>query len=103
MKKNFESSSDCDAKNKSNPELEQTNIDQSTNRTMPQDIVIMLIGRWAMPTTVVLVLVTCLAGYFLELQAFTAVVGMISPVVMALIMVIKEALIGGRNKRNRKK
>ncbi|KZN46970.1 hypothetical protein N482_11190 [Pseudoalteromonas luteoviolacea NCIMB 1942] len=44
-----------------------------------------------MPTTVILVLITCLSGYYLNVEAFTPVVGMIAPVVMALIMVIKEA------------
>ena len=44
-----------------------------------------------MPTTVVLVLITCMSGYFLSETAFTPVMGMIAPVVMALIMVIKEA------------
>ncbi|MBQ4839323.1 hypothetical protein [Pseudoalteromonas luteoviolacea] len=60
----------------------------------PQDIVMVLVGKWAMPTTVVLVLITCLSGYYLNVEAFTPVVGMIAPVVMALIMVIKEASIG---------
>ncbi|OCQ19095.1 hypothetical protein A7985_21860 [Pseudoalteromonas luteoviolacea] len=60
----------------------------------PQDIVMVLVGKWAMPTTVILVLITCLSGYYLNVEAFTPVVGMIAPVVMALIMVIKEASLG---------
>lgn len=58
------------------------------------NVVAILVGRWAMPTTVLLVLITCLSGYFLSEGAFTPVVGMIAPVVMALIMVIKEASVG---------
>ncbi|CAG9001733.1 MAG: hypothetical protein CENE_03759 [Candidatus Celerinatantimonas neptuna] len=53
-----------------------------------------LVGKWAMPTTVILVLITCLSGYFLKEGAFTPVVGMIAPVVMALIMMIEEASVG---------
>ncbi|KZN34748.1 hypothetical protein N480_20915 [Pseudoalteromonas luteoviolacea S2607] len=60
----------------------------------PQDIVMVLVGKWAMPTTVILVLITCLSGYYLNVEVFTPVVGMIAPVVMALIMVIKEASLG---------
>ncbi|SFC13047.1 hypothetical protein [Pseudoalteromonas denitrificans] len=65
-------------------EIEETN----TNK------VAIIVGKLAMPTTVILVLITCLSGYFLNEAAFTPVVGMIAPVVMALIMVIKEASVG---------
>ena len=54
----------------------------------------LIVGKWAMPTTVILVLITCMSGFFLSEAAFTPVVGMIAPVVMALIMVIKEASVG---------
>lgn len=53
-----------------------------------------VVGQWAMPTTVLLVLITCFSGFFLSETAFTPVVGMIAPVVMALIMVIRDASIG---------
>ncbi|RJE73254.1 hypothetical protein BGP78_03050 [Pseudoalteromonas sp. MSK9-3] len=67
----------------------------SSTSTLPQQgIVMVFIGKWAMPTTVVLVLITCLSGYYLDVEAFTPVVGMIAPVIMALIMVVKEILIG---------
>lgn len=56
--------------------------------------VAMIVGKWAMPTTVVLVLITCMSGFYLNESAFTPVVGMIAPVVMALILVIKEASVG---------
>ena len=56
--------------------------------------VAMIVGKWAMPTTVILVLITCMSGLYLSESAFTPVVGMISPVVMTLIMVIKEASVG---------
>jgi uncharacterized membrane protein len=62
--------------------------------TTSQEIIMVLVGKWAMPTTVILVLITCLSGYYLDVNAFTPVVGMIAPVVMALIMVIKEASVG---------
>jgi len=58
------------------------------------NLVAVIVGKWAMPTTVMLVLITCMSGYFLSETAFTPVVGMIAPVVMALIMVIKEASVG---------
>lgn len=58
------------------------------------NVVAILVGKWAIPATVVLVLITCLSGYYLTEAAFTPVVGMIAPVVMALIMVIKEASVG---------
>ncbi|KZN38780.1 hypothetical protein [Pseudoalteromonas luteoviolacea] len=67
---------------------------KAEEQRQPQDIVMVLVGKWAMPTTVVLVLITCLSGYYLNVEAFTPVVGMIAPVVMALIMVIKEASLG---------
>ncbi len=73
------------------------NSDQDTNEQQKQknnNMVAILVGRWAMPTTVLLVLITCMSGYFLSESAFTPVVGMIAPVVMALIMVIKEASVG---------
>lgn len=53
-----------------------------------------IVGKWAMPTTVLLVLITCVSGYYLEEAKFTPVIGMIAPVVMALIMVIREASVG---------
>ena len=56
--------------------------------------VAIIVGKLAMPTTVILVLITCMSGFFLSETAFTPVVGMIAPVVMALIMVIKEASVG---------
>ncbi|CAM4279971.1 hypothetical protein [Pseudoalteromonas ostreae] len=101
MKKNFENSSESDGK--TNPESEKPPLEQYRSRIAPQDIVMMLIGKWAMPTTVVLVLVTCLSGYFLDFKVFIAVLGIISPVIMALVMVIKEASVGRRSKRNSKK
>ena len=74
------------------------NSDQDTKEQQKQknnnNMVAILVGRWAMPTTVLLVLITCMSGYFLSESAFTPVVGMIAPVVMALIMVIKEASVG---------
>ena len=101
MKKNFENSSESDGK--TNIESEKPPLEQYRSRISPQDIAMMLVGKWAMPTTVVLVLVTCLSGYFLDFKVFTAVLGIISPVIMALVMVIKEASVGRRSKRNRKK
>ncbi|WDE04366.1 hypothetical protein SG34_023980 [Thalassomonas viridans] len=56
--------------------------------------VAIIVGQWAMPTTVVLVLITCFSGFYLSEAAFTPVVGMIAPVVMALIMVIRDASVG---------
>ncbi|WP_440056275.1 hypothetical protein ACSLBF_19390 (plasmid) [Pseudoalteromonas sp. T1lg65] len=90
MKKNFDKSSNSDV-------IKRTKKRRHRERKAPvlsQDIVMVLVGKWAMPTTVILVLVTCLSGYYLDVEAFTAVVGMISPVIMALIMVIKEASVG---------
>lgn len=58
------------------------------------NVVAILVGKWAIPATVVLVIITCLSGFYLTEAAFTPVVGMIAPVVMALIMVIKEASVG---------
>ena len=81
-------------------QLDPTTKEKTSNKKMmyrprlPQSIVMVFIGKWAMPTTVVLVLITCLSGYYLDVEAFTPVVGMIAPVVMALIMVVKEILIG---------
>ncbi|TQF72444.1 hypothetical protein [Pseudoalteromonas luteoviolacea] len=72
----------------------QEAVQKAEAQRQPQDIVMVLVGKWAMPTTVVLVLITCLSGYYLNVEAFTPVVGMIAPVVMALIMVIKEASLG---------
>lgn len=57
-------------------------------------IVSVIVGKWAMPATVLLVLITCVSGYYLDEAKFTPVVGMIAPVVMALIMVIREASVG---------
>ncbi|WDE10834.1 hypothetical protein [Thalassomonas haliotis] len=51
-------------------------------------------GQWAMPTTVALVLITCLSGIFLSEAAFTPVIGMVAPVVMALIMMVRNASLG---------
>ncbi|BBN82775.1 hypothetical protein PA25_27600 [Pseudoalteromonas sp. A25] len=101
MKRNFKSASPPEGEDEPNKE-EKPKQDGKT-RITPQDVVMVLVGKWAMPTTVILVLVTCLSGYFLEVEAFTAVVGMISPVIMALIMVIKDALSVDKDKRNRKK
>ncbi|BDU35915.1 hypothetical protein [Vibrio nigripulchritudo] len=75
-------------------DLEEEEHTKAKDRSKPQEVVMVLVGRWAMPTTVVLVLITCMSGYFLEVEAFTPVVGMIAPVVMALIMVIREASVG---------
>ena len=71
---------------------EQDEIDQKTGNT--QGLVAIIVGKAAMPTTVLLVLITCVSGHFLDEAKFTPVVGMIAPVVMALIMVIKEASVG---------
>ncbi|MBD1583099.1 hypothetical protein [Pseudoalteromonas sp. S16_S37] len=101
MKKNFNSTSPPEGED--DPNLKDKHKQQAKNRFTPHDIVMVLVGKWAMPTTVILVLVTCLSGYFLEMEAFTAVVGMISPVIMALIMVIKEASSVDKDKHNRKK
>ncbi|SFC07169.1 hypothetical protein [Pseudoalteromonas denitrificans] len=81
-------------RNKDHDTAQYKHIKTDSKFKMPQDVVMVLVGKWAMPTTVVLVLITCLAGYYLEVEAFTPVVGMIAPVVMALIMVIKEASVG---------
>ncbi|MBE0370336.1 hypothetical protein J8L98_17590 [Pseudoalteromonas sp. MMG013] len=75
-------------------EKNQTTKKRMHRPRLPQDIVMVIVGKWAMPTTVVLVLITCLSGYYLDVEAFTPVVGMIAPVIMALIMVIREASVG---------
>jgi len=51
-------------------------------------------GQWAMPATVILVLIICFSGLFLGEASFTPVIGLIAPVLMALIMVIRDASIG---------
>ena len=68
--------------------------EKEQQKSKKNNVVAILVGRWAMPTTVLLVLITCMSGYYLSESAFTPVVGMIAPVVMALIMVIKEASVG---------
>lgn len=72
--------------------MDENNEDEEENTGNNQ--VAVIVGKWAMPTTVMLVLITCMSGFFLSETAFTPVVGMIAPVVMALIMVIKEASVG---------
>ncbi|CAH9054035.1 hypothetical protein PSECIP111951_00945 [Pseudoalteromonas holothuriae] len=101
MKKNFTGVSPPNGDEDPKPQEKQKQ--QPKHITSVQDTVLMLLGKWIMPTTVVLVLAMCISGYFLEMEAFTAIVGMTSPVVMALIMVIKEALTNDRDKNNRKK
>ena len=79
-------------------ELRQLDAEMSVDK--PYDYqkasatVSVIVGKWAMPTTVLLVLITCISGFYLEEAKFTPVVGMIAPVVMALIMVIREASVG---------
>ncbi|WDD98062.1 hypothetical protein [Thalassomonas actiniarum] len=68
--------------------------DQENSDSPTSNRVAVIVGQWAMPTTVVLVLITCFSGFFLSEAAFTPVVGMIAPVVMALIMVIRDASAG---------
>ncbi|WP_281560244.1 hypothetical protein [Thalassomonas sp. RHCl1] len=68
--------------------------DQENSDSPTSNRVAIIVGQWAMPTTVVLVLITCFSGFFLSEAAFTPVVGMIAPVVMALIMVIRDASVG---------
>ena len=76
-------------KESSNPESAE-----KTETINASGAVAVIVGKLAMPTTVLLVLITCISGYYLDEAKFTPVVGMIAPVVMALIMVIREASVG---------
>ena len=91
-------------RNKTNDKSHSAGVSSSSNSNSKNDAAIdsetgnnqvaIIVGKLAMPTTVILVLITCMSGFFLSETAFTPVVGMIAPVVMALIMVIKEASVG---------
>ena len=78
-------------KNLQQQTLTKKNINSKNSE---QNIVAIIVGKSAMPTTVLLVIITCISGFYLDESKFTPVVGMIAPVIMALIMVIREASLG---------
>ena len=77
---------------------EERDPSETHKRQTPNDTVALMVGKWAMPTAVMLVMIACVAGLFLEIEKFISLVGMIAPLALGLIMLIKKIVAGNEER-----